>query len=142
MAGSGSRRGRQRHRRAGRLYLNDELVPRELDELRTYREHPSDMRVSVSHYVETLPGGRDHSIYERGDDYNLDDFGPVRVREGTVFVMGDNRDASNDSRARSGPGFVPLENVVGRAETVLFTLERCRREEGLHCPTGRVWRGL
>lgn len=128
--------------REGRLYLNGEAVPRVREGLRTYREHPSEQRVTVTHYTEVLPNDREHPIYERGDNYGLDNFGPVTVRPGTVFVMGDNRDASNDSRASSGPGFVPLENVVGRAETVLFTLERCRREEGLHCPGGRVWRGL
>ncbi|MHA6289274.1 signal peptidase I [Maricaulis sp. CAU 1757] len=128
--------------REGRLYLNGEAVPRLLDEVRTYRDHPREMRVTVTHYNEVLPNGREHSIYEQSDYDELDDFGPVTVRPGTVFVMGDNRDASRDSRAVGGPGFVPLENVVGRAETVLFTLERCREEAGLYCPSGRVWRGL
>jgi signal peptidase I len=54
--------------------------------------------------------------------------------------MGDNRDHSQDSR--SDLGAVPAEFIVGRAVTVLFTLHRCRREAGLSCPTGRVWRGL
>ena len=128
--------------REGRLYLNGEAVPREFDEIRTYREHPSGLPVTVTHYNEVLPNGREHSIYEQRDNAPLDNYGPVTVRPGTVFVMGDNRDASRDSRAPEGPGLVPLENVVGRAETVLFTFERCRREEGLYCPRGRVWRGL
>ena len=128
--------------REGRLYLNGEAVPREFDEIRTYREHPSGLPVTVTHYNEVLPNGREHSIYEQRDNAPLDNYGPVTVRPGTVFVMGDNRDAARDSRAPEGPGLVPLENVVGRAETVLFTFERCRREEGLYCPRGRVWRGL
>lgn len=128
--------------RQGQLYLNGEPVPREFEAVRAYREHPSRQTVNVTYYTETLPGGREHAIYERSDTGPLDDYGPVTIRPGTVFVMGDNRDASNDSRAPTGPGLVPLENVVGRAETVLFTLERCRREDGLYCPRGRVWRGL
>lgn len=128
--------------RDGRLYINDEPAERVLDEIRNYREFPTQQIQTVTHYVEGLPEGRTHSIYERSDNYALDDYGPVRVLPGTVFVMGDNRDASRDSRAPGGPGLVPLANVIGRAETVLFTLERCRREQGLYCPAGRVWRGL
>lgn len=128
--------------RQGQLYLNGEPVPREFQEVRSYREHPSQQVVTATYYTEVLPGGREHAIYEQSDNAPLDNYGPVTVRPGTVFVMGDNRDASNDSRAPTGPGLVPLENVVGRAETVLFTFERCRREEGLYCPRGRVWRGL
>lgn len=128
--------------REGRLFLNGEAVPRELEEVRNYREHRGQNIQTVTHYTEVLPGDREHAIYERADDYPLDDYGPLTVLPGTVFVMGDNRDASNDSRAPRGPGLVPLANVVGRAETVLFTFESCRREEGLYCPRGRVWRGL
>ncbi|MBR9824807.1 MAG: signal peptidase I [Alphaproteobacteria bacterium] len=128
--------------REGQLYLNGNIAPRELVEVRNYRPHNSNDVQTVSYYTETLPGDRQHAIYERSDDYRFDDYGPVTIQPGTVFVMGDNRDASNDSRAPRGPGLVPLANVVGRAETVLFTFESCRREEGLYCPRGRVWRGL
>ena len=131
--------------RNGQLWLNGEAVPRELVDERIYREYRSGAQVSVAHYSETLPGDNPHPVYEHSDVGGLDNYGPTTVLPGTVFVMGDNRDRSNDSRAPGGPGLVPLANVVGRAETVLFTLQKCPRadrEAGMHCPTGRVWSGL
>jgi signal peptidase I len=128
--------------RAGQLYINGEPAPRELQDVRRYSEYNSRTPVTVSHYIETLPDDREHPIYERTDTMDVDDYGPTTILPGTVFVMGDNRDASKDSRVMGGPGLVPLENVVGRAETVLFTVNRCRDRGELYCPTGRVWSGL
>lgn len=129
--------------RDGRLYINGDQVQRELVETRVYRQHNGlPAVVEVAHYIETLPGGGQHSIYERSDRYRLDDFGPATVPADHVFLMGDNRDNSVDSRAQGGPGFVPFNAIIGRAETVPFTFETCTEEAGLYCPRGRVWRGL
>ena len=73
-------------------------------------------------YAESLPGGRSYVVLDQIDDPRVDHFPPVRVPEGHLFLMGDNRDDSLDSRyapAEGGIGFVPTENLVGRA-TVLF----------------------
>ena len=68
-------------------------------------------------YRETLPGGRDYLVIDQVEIPRADDFGPVTVPAGFLFLMGDNRDDSLDSRfgvTEGGIGFVPVENLVGR----------------------------
>ncbi len=69
-------------------------------------------------YRETLPDGRGYDIIDQIPDAEADNFGPVRVPQGHVFVMGDNRDDSQDSRfpvEREGVGLLPVENLLGEA---------------------------
>ncbi|WP_306016018.1 signal peptidase I [Oceanicaulis sp. MMSF_3324] len=124
--------------REGRLYINDELVPRDPEGVVRYRDREGDP-VEAAVYLETLPGGDVHEIYERSDNAGLDNVGPFNVPENHLFLMGDNRDASLDSRASRGIGYVHRDLVVGKAWTVLFTFASCRREEGMSCPGWRVW---
>ncbi|MEP0392146.1 MAG: signal peptidase I [Erythrobacter sp.] len=76
-------------------------------------------------YRETLPNGANYLIIDHRDQSN-DNFGPYIVPENNVFVMGDNRDESADSRAPAEAsglgGGIPLENIGGRAEFITFSL--------------------
>ncbi|WP_425410572.1 signal peptidase I [Hyphococcus sp.] len=115
----------------GRLILNGDIAPRTLKETFRYREHKGGV-AAVGRFLETLPEERGHEIYERGDHLAGDDFGPARVPENNIFVMGDNRDNSLDSRfTNPGVGFLPASHLVGRADMMLFSLNSQKREPGL-----------
>jgi signal peptidase I len=75
-------------------------------------------------FRETLPGGRSHAILNIEDGGFADNTDVFEVPPGHYFFMGDNRDNSQDSRfsqAVGGVGFVPAENLIGRADRVIFS---------------------
>jgi len=75
---------------------------------------------------ETLPNGRSYDTVELGRS-TTDSFGPVTVPAGHLWLMGDNRDDSADSRVPEWQGGlggpVPWENIGGRAEFITFSLD-------------------
>jgi signal peptidase I len=77
-------------------------------------------------YRETLPGGVSHNILDLGRTPQ-DDTPPVVVPADSLFLMGDNRDNSMDSRFAAIPGqgigIVPQENLVGRATIMMFSTD-------------------
>jgi signal peptidase I len=75
-------------------------------------------------FEETLPNGVKHYVLHWPQQAELDNAGPFKVPEGHYFMMGDNRDDSIDSRvsSRYGVGYVPYENLIGRAAIVFFSM--------------------
>lgn len=102
---------------AGRLYLNGQEVPRELLTEEFYQTEDGQQFV-YQKYMETLPNGVQHLIYERDDEQPQDNMAPLTVPEGYLFVLGDNRDNSRDSRFF---GLVPMENLKGRSEAIWYS---------------------
>jgi signal peptidase I len=113
--------------RQGRLYVNGQEVPRE--SLGLYTVEGDGPRLTVRLYRESLPASagaaaKQHQILEASDDQQYDNTPEFLVPPAHVFAMGDNRDNSLDSRdMRIGVGFVPLENLVGRAEMIFFSVD-------------------
>ena len=73
-------------------------------------------------FRETLPGGRSYDVLDQFGDGDTDNFAPIVVPEGHLFVMGDNRDDSADSRVpveANGVGLLPMDRLLGRA-TIAF----------------------
>ena len=76
---------------------------------------------------ETLPGGATFDTIDMGPGYMTDDYGPITVPPDHLFLMGDNRDGSADSRVsvdRKGLGGpVPFDAIAGRAEIISFSTD-------------------
>ena len=77
-------------------------------------------------FRETLPSGRSYEVLDFGPG-PADNYGPVIVPEGAMFLMGDNRDNSQDSRFAANPGggigLVPQDLLVGKATIVLWSTD-------------------
>jgi signal peptidase I len=106
----------------GQLYINSEIVPRAY--VQAY-QGSTDIPYTVGApiYREMLSNGKNYLTIDaiKGTDY--DDTPDYIVPEDHYFMMGDNRDNSQDSRYLNGPvGFVPFENIIGKAEVVFFSM--------------------
>jgi len=76
----------------------------------------------IPQYIESLPNGKQHLILEQNDTGYMDNTPLYEVPEGHYFGMGDNRDNSRDSRFLDGVGYIPRENLIGRAEFKFFSV--------------------
>ena len=102
----------------GILYLNGEQIKRERAPENYIDEERGIGPVPI--YTETLPNGVSYQTLDLNPNGLGDDTQVFEVPEGHYFMMGDNRDNSEDSRFEVG--FVPYENFVGRASVIFFSM--------------------
>jgi signal peptidase I len=106
----------------GLLFINDAPVAREL-----LADYPAaDLcgpggAGTVKRWRETLPNGSSYETLDCVDNGFYDNTNIYAVPAGHFFALGDNRDNSTDSRALSALGYVPLDNLVGRASLIFFS---------------------
>lgn len=113
----------------GVLYINGEAVPRTRIEDYTEPDYFGRER-HTAQYAETLPNGRSYRVLDRDENGPLDDTDVYVVPEGYYFAMGDNRDNSIDSRVpaeRHGVGFIPAQNLIGRAVLLFYSADGSAR---------------
>jgi signal peptidase I len=121
--------------RDGELILNGHPVQRRLLRSYRYREYHGRI-VEVDEYEEALSPNDKYKILMRTHPIPGRDMEEVTVPPNRYFMLGDNRDNSADSRFPE-MGMVPAENLIGRAEAILYSFYSCSEERGVTCADRR-----
>ena len=106
--------------RNGQLYLNEKPIARKVGDDFEITNFFGQQR-SVKRYIETMPNGRTYQTLDITENGSGDNTRVYTVPAGHYFMMGDNRDNSSDSRFSSPIGFVPAQNLIGKAQFLYFS---------------------
>jgi signal peptidase I len=106
----------------GVLFINGVEVKKERIEDYIDPDAESGKGPVVSQFRETLPNGVSYNVLDFGDG-EADNTDVYVVPADHYFMMGDNRDNSQDSRYLNKVGYVPIENFVGRADVIFFSFK-------------------
>jgi signal peptidase I len=107
----------------GLLHINGKPVQRErLSDFVGEDPCGSDATARVKRWKETLPNNVSYETLDCVDNGFYDNTIEYKVPAGHFFMMGDNRDNSTDSRVQSAVGYVPSENLIGRAQMIFFSI--------------------